>query len=98
MPIYQYRCDKCGHILEVIQNISDPPLKECKKCSGQLRKLISPPAIIFKGAGWYITDNPTRDRKEGVEKEKDNKGEKKTQTSSSDTSKVEKKEKAAVQA
>ena len=77
-----------------MQNISDPPLEECKKCSGRLRKQISPPAIIFKGAGWYVTDHPTKDRKEGMEKEKGDKGEKKTPTDS----KTAKAEKATVHA
>lgn len=69
MPIYEYKCDECGFATEVIQNISDPPLKECSKCSGQLKKQFSPPAIIFKGSGWYVTDYPTQDRKEGMRKE-----------------------------
>ncbi len=69
MPIYEYRCDNCGMTTEIIQKISDQPLTKCKKCSKQLRKQISPPAIIFKGSGWYVTDYPTKDRKEGLKKE-----------------------------
>ena len=70
MPIYEYECEKCGLRTEVRQNISDPPLEKCQKCSGRLRKLFAPPAIIFKGSGWYATDFPTKDRKKGMEKEK----------------------------
>jgi len=70
MPIYEYECESCGLRTEVRQNISDPPLETCQKCSGRLKKLIAPPAIIFKGAGWYINDYPSKDRKQGMEKEK----------------------------
>lgn len=56
MPIYEYKCIKCGEIFEVVQKISDPPLKKCIKCGGMVTKLLSPPAIQFKGSGWYITD------------------------------------------
>lgn len=56
MPIYEYECTQCGCRAEVMQKVSDPPLRRCKKCGGALRKLISPPAIQFKGTGWYITD------------------------------------------
>ena len=56
MPLYEYECDNCGHRFEVIQKFSDDPLKECPKCGGAVRKLLSSPAIQFKGSGWYITD------------------------------------------
>jgi putative FmdB family regulatory protein len=56
MPIYEFRCKKCGNQLEVIQKISDKKPTRCKKCGGRLEKLISPPAIQFKGEGWYVTD------------------------------------------
>lgn len=56
MPLYEYKCDKCGAVLEVIQKVADPPLTKCAKCGGQLKKLISSPAIQFKGSGWYVTD------------------------------------------
>ena len=70
MPIYEYECECCGSKTEVKQNISDPPLETCQECSGRLKKLIAPPAIIFKGTGWYVTDYPTKDRKQGIDKEK----------------------------
>jgi putative FmdB family regulatory protein len=56
MPLYEYRCDACGHLFEQIQKFSDPLLSVCPECSGVLRKLVSSPAIQFKGTGWYVTD------------------------------------------
>lgn len=56
MPIYEYLCDACQNRLEVKQKVSDPPLAVCERCGGALRKLISSPAIMFKGSGWYVTD------------------------------------------
>jgi putative FmdB family regulatory protein len=56
MPLYEYECGSCGHRFEQIQKFSDPSLTECPKCGGPLRKLVSSPAIQFKGTGWYITD------------------------------------------
>jgi len=56
MPIYEFRCKKCNNQIEVIQKFSDKPPTRCKKCGGRLEKLISPPAIQFKGEGWYVTD------------------------------------------
>jgi putative FmdB family regulatory protein len=56
MPLYEYECTQCGCRSEVMQKVSDPPLRKCNKCGGTLKKLISPPAIQFKGSGWYITD------------------------------------------
>ncbi len=56
MPIYEYRCTKCGHCFEAIQKVSDSPLSKCEKCKGKAERLISSPAIQFKGSGWYITD------------------------------------------
>jgi putative FmdB family regulatory protein len=56
MPLYEYQCDACGHRFETIQRFSDLPIQECPVCHGVVRKLISSPAIQFKGSGWYITD------------------------------------------
>ncbi len=56
MPLYEYVCEDCGYRFEVIQKFSDEPLKVCPKCGGHLRKVLSPPAIHFKGSGWYVTD------------------------------------------
>ena len=56
MPIYEYACDSCHSRIEIQQKLSDPPLTICNKCGGPVKKLISPPAIMFKGSGWYVTD------------------------------------------
>jgi putative FmdB family regulatory protein len=57
MPLYEYQCESCHERFERIQKFSDPPLDVCPKCgSGPVKKLLSSPAIQFKGSGWYITD------------------------------------------
>ena len=57
MPLYEYQCEACGSTFEKIRKFSDEPLEVCEKCGkGPVRKLISSPAIQFKGSGWYITD------------------------------------------
>ena len=56
MPLYEYQCDACAHRFEVIQKFSDAPIDVCPKCGGAVKKLLSSPAIQFKGTGWYITD------------------------------------------
>jgi len=56
MPLYEYRCDHCGEVFEVIQKFSDAPLETHDGCGGAVRRLLSAPAIQFKGTGWYITD------------------------------------------
>jgi putative FmdB family regulatory protein len=61
MPIYEYLCEKCGSHIEVIQKISDPPLKRCTKCRGKLEKTISRTSFQLKGSGWYVTDYSRKD-------------------------------------
>jgi putative FmdB family regulatory protein len=56
LPLYEYACVQCGQHIEKIQKFSDPPLTKCEKCGGRLKKLLSSPAIQFKGSGWYVTD------------------------------------------
>jgi len=56
MPIYEYRCESCGHYSEEMQKLSDPPLTECPECGGPYKKLISAPSFQFKGSGWYVND------------------------------------------
>jgi len=56
MPIYEYRCKKCGREFEMFQKISDPAIKSCKFCTGQAHKLISLSSFHLKGSGWYVTD------------------------------------------
>jgi putative FmdB family regulatory protein len=56
MPIYEYGCMACGRVTEVIQALSEKPLRICPHCGGKLKKRHSAPAIHFKGTGWYVTD------------------------------------------
>src|SRR6188508_1560014 len=57
MPLYEYECEACHNRFERIRKFSDPPVDTCPACGkGPVRKLISSPAIQFKGSGWYITD------------------------------------------
>jgi len=56
MPLYEYECDACAHRFERIQKYSDPLVDTCPKCGGHVRKLLSSPAIQFKGSGFYIND------------------------------------------
>jgi putative FmdB family regulatory protein len=56
MPMYRYVCEKCGSQMEVMQKVSDAPLKRCKKCRGKLEKAVSRTSFTLKGSGWYATD------------------------------------------
>lgn len=56
MPIYEYECLNCGKRTERLQKMSDAPLAVCPNCGGEVKKLISSPAVQFKGTGWYVTD------------------------------------------
>ena len=56
MPLYEYQCESCGIRFEVIQRFSDHSVDTCKQCGGRVQRLLSAPAIQFKGTGWYITD------------------------------------------
>lgn len=72
MPIYEYLCQTCSHRFEVKQSIKDDPITSCARCGREVSKLISSPAIMFKGSGWYVTDysdklKPAGD-KDGAEK------------------------------
>lgn len=56
MPLYEYRCTGCGEQVEVLQHIGDAPLSVCARCGGTMEKLLSAPALQFRGSGWYVTD------------------------------------------
>jgi putative FmdB family regulatory protein len=56
LPIYGYRCSACGHQFEILQRVSDEPLKVCPQCQGKLTKILYPAGVIFKGSGFYTTD------------------------------------------
>ena len=71
MPIYEYQCEQCKHRFEKLQKYSDKPCKKCPNCAGPLRKLISSPAIQFKGNGFYITDYAKKSGPETEKKSKD---------------------------
>ena len=94
MPLYEYECQKCGKRLEAIQKLNEETLKICPHCGGDLKKLISAPAIQFKGSGFYITDyargskggsesDPSRKSTEGGDSSKKSESDK---ASGSDTS------------
>jgi putative FmdB family regulatory protein len=63
MPLYEYQCEACGHRFEKIQKFSDAPERVCPTCGGAVRKLMSSPAIQFKGSGFYITDYVKKDQR-----------------------------------
>jgi putative FmdB family regulatory protein len=63
MPIYEYACTACGERTEARQGFDDPPLEECSRCGGKLRKLYSPVGIVFKGSGFYSTDGRAASKK-----------------------------------
>jgi putative FmdB family regulatory protein len=75
MPIYEYACNQCEHVFDVLQKINDDPLKYCPECGApELRKLLSAPHFRLKGGGWYETDFKTggkRNLAEGSEKKAD---------------------------
>jgi len=74
MPIYEYRCEACGHELEALQKMSDTPLTECPECGRPaLKKLVSAAAFRLKGGGWYETDFKSGNKKNLAESGK-NKG------------------------
>jgi putative FmdB family regulatory protein len=64
VPLYEYECPKDG-VFELMQKFSDPPLAACPKCGGPVDKLLSAPAIQFKGTGWYVTDYARKGKTEG---------------------------------
>ena len=56
MPLYEYKCLKCGRHTEKIENVDGPHLRKCPHCGGKVEQLVTAPAIQFKGSGWYVTD------------------------------------------
>jgi putative FmdB family regulatory protein len=69
VPIYEYACTACGERTEARQGFDDPPLEECPRCGGRLRKLYSPVGIVFKGSGFYSTDAKRASTKRAEKKE-----------------------------
>jgi putative FmdB family regulatory protein len=97
MPIYEYQCEACGHILETLQKISDAPLTKCPECGEDaLKKLISASAFRLKGGGWYETDFKTGNKKNVAQTEKKSTaGSKKETTSKSGSTATKKKSSGA---
>ena len=94
MPIYEYQCDDCSHVLDALQKVNDKPLVDCPECGkNSLRRLISAPNFRLKGEGWYETDFKKENRK-NVADQKDEKPEKKESSKSdNDSEKTKKKDK-----
>jgi putative FmdB family regulatory protein len=63
VPTYEYTCRDCGHTFEIVQSMWDEPLTMCPECGGSLRKVFAPPAISFKGSGFYATDHGRRSKR-----------------------------------
>jgi len=88
MPIYGYRCGKCGHEFEILQKMSDAPLKTCPKCSGVLAKIPYPAGVIYKGSGYYSTDykggksSSSKSAENGAKSDSDSSGDSKPATES----------------
>lgn len=70
VPIYDYRCEHCGHAFSAVQSFNDEALQTCPSCGKQPRRLITAPAIVFKGSGWYKTDSRPKDTSETASSEK----------------------------
>jgi putative FmdB family regulatory protein len=73
LPLYEYQCPECG-TFELMQKFSDPVLTACPTCKSPVEKLLSPPAIQFKGSGWYVTDYAGKGKEKGETKAKDTSG------------------------
>ncbi len=86
MPIYEYKCQNCGHFFEVLQRISEEPLSDCPKCKKDaLKKLVSAPNFRLKGEGWYETDFK-KDRRKNLAENKEEKTSDKDKKSDEKTS------------
>jgi putative FmdB family regulatory protein len=92
MPTYEYRCRSCGHTFDVVQPMSDESLSVCPVCGGELRKVFAPPAISFKGSGFYATDHGKKS-KTSAEKTGETTGEKPAASAGSSDRTSEKKDK-----
>jgi putative FmdB family regulatory protein len=86
MPIYEYECAKCRQTIEVIQKMTDKPLKKHPGCGGALTKLISAAGFQFKGTGWYVTDYARKETRTESKETKDTSSNGKESTGSSKTS------------
>jgi len=85
MPLYEYKCSKCHKKIEVLQKVGETAAKKCPYCGGPLKKLLSTPAIQFKGSGWYVTDYAHNRRKFNSSPQSNNHSNKKKKQSSAVT-------------
>jgi|DewCreStandDraft_5_1066085.scaffolds.fasta_scaffold03324_9 putative FmdB family regulatory protein len=92
MPTYEYECRECSVRFERIQRFSDEPIKTCPECGGPVRRVFHPVGIVFKGSGWYCTDNRKPDPSRSDSDEKKDSWESKAEK---DSDKAEKKSTAA---
>jgi len=74
LPLYEYKCVKCGHRFEKIESVSSPISKKCPKCGAKAERMLSAAAIQFKGSGWYVTDYAGK-KTDGSSSEKSGEGE-----------------------
>src|SRR5271168_2195890 len=96
VPLYEYKCVKCGRHTEKIEPVAGPHLKKCPHCGGKVESVITAPAIKFKGAGWYVTDYAGKTALgETPEKSDSSKGEKDGGGKSDSSDKADKKDSAA---
>ncbi len=89
MPIYEYKCKKCGGQFEAFQGISDPELKSCKFCRGKVQKLVSLSSFSLKGSGWYVTDYKGKKPSSTVKNEKTETSESSATTTATESAKTE---------
>jgi len=90
VPIYEYECASCHERFELIQKFSDKPVKKCPHCGGVVHKVLSAPALLFKGTGWYVTDYANPERKKAQKADGDGKtnGTKTSESSSAASTKT----------
>jgi putative FmdB family regulatory protein len=84
MPTYEYTCRDCGHTFDIVQSMWDESLTMCPECGGSLRKVFAPPAISFKGSGFYATDHGKKSKASAESRADGEKGEKKADAKKSD--------------
>jgi putative FmdB family regulatory protein len=87
VPLYEYKCQKCGRLTEKIEPVNGPHLKKCPHCGGRVEALISAPAIQFKGSGWYVTDYAGKKSSGSEASKDDNSNSEKKDTASKEASK-----------
>lgn len=93
MPIYEYKCEGCGEVFELIQKFADEPLTVHEKCGGHVHRLMSAPSFQFKGTGWYATDY-AKGNASGPPKAESSKGESSKSEGKSDSGKSDSSEKS----